>query len=560
MLTQLTIRNFAIIDQLSLEFGEGLTILTGETGAGKSILFDALGLTLGDRADLRFARDADKRCEVIAQFNADSPEAKNTVANWLEEQGIEQDDEGVLVRRTIEPGGRSRAFINDVPSTLQSLRALGSILVEVHGQHEHQRLTKDKYQERALDRFAQTEPLLGKAKSLFDQWRKVNASLSELRAQGVLSDAEKELLRYQLTELEQHAVSPEELERMHDSHAKSANREELLRSAGTSLELLDGETGASSAIANARDQLHRAASKDSALEEFAQLLDSALIQVEEASHGLQHYVDTDDDSLENPDELNRSLEAIHDLARKHRVEPEALETTRDQIALRLQNSEQANENESRLMEQKDALEAEDAAAAEKLHTQRQSAAKKLASTVTNTLAKLGMPKATFVIEVDQMEDLQPRANGSDQISFLFSANPGQSPAPIDKVASGGELSRLGLALRSALLNQTAVGCLLFDEVDAGIGGSTGEIVGSLLAGLASERQVMAITHLPQVAAFADHHFAIRKSQADDSTSTTVIPLDQSAREDELARMLSGVEVTEQSRANAQSLLNRAKAS
>ncbi len=552
MLQHLSIQNFALINQLDLEFNSGMTVLTGETGAGKSILIDALLLALGDRADTKVIQNGCDRCAISASFAIHQlPVAEE----WLQAHELANDDNCIL-RRTISADGRSRGFINGQPVPVQLLRELADLLVSIHGQHEHQALLKPDQQRILFDAYAGHGTSVTKVQQLYSQWRKTQEELTSLKTQNEHRNSRLEFLSFQVEELLQLNLQQDELIKIDQEHRQLANAEHLLASAQQAALLL-----AEQEDNNALGLLHKAqtlllAKKgiDRKLDNAAELLHNAIIQTEEAFAELSHYCDRMSLDPERLQWVEQRLGAIHDVARKHRITPKQLIPLQQQLQ---QELEQLLNSDSRLQELENKL-AELAIqyqkAAETLSAQRQKAAQHLAPAIEKYLQQLGMPGGRFVVHFEPNANNQFAAHGLERIEFHVSANPGQPLQPLGKVASGGELSRISLAIHTLTAQNNATPTLIFDEVDVGIGGGTAEIVGRLLRKLSDSSQVLCVTHLPQVAALGQHHFQVGKTIRDNSTHTEVKALDKKAKINEIARMLGGVKITDQTLAHAKEMV------
>jgi DNA repair protein RecN (Recombination protein N) len=549
MLTFLQISDYAIVDTLDLEFSEGFTCITGETGAGKSILVGALGLLCGARADTSTIRDGADRAELSAGFDLrGNPAAQD----WLQNAELE-DGTTCLLRRVITGSGRSRAWINGTAVTLQQLAELGDLLVEIHGQNEHIRLVRGDEQLRLLDDDGEHAATLAAVADACEQWRTLDRERQTLLAEEPLGAGELDLLRYQLDELDSDmlpAAGFTELESEHRALSRSGELLGTLEQACTALESEAG--GASPALHRTADRLERFSSVDPDIAAAAGMLREAAINCDEALRNLSAAQDRLDLSPEHLADLERRLRLQHDLARKHRVEPEQLEQVRERLRARL---ERAGTLERRLSElDRELQQALDGyrSAARTLHQRRAQRAQQLAATVTELLQQLGMPggRLEFALELD--EQAPPSARGSDRPELRVSANPGSPPGPLRKVASGGELSRISLAIKVAARSGGAA-TQVFDEVDAGIGGETANAVGALLRSLAGAGQALCVTHLAQVAAFADQQISVLKTSDAKRTRVSTRLLSAEARVDEIARMLGG-RLSAQSRAHASELL------
>ncbi|MDJ0908356.1 MAG: DNA repair protein RecN [Woeseiaceae bacterium] len=555
MLVSLTVRDFAIVDQIEVEFDGGMTVLTGETGAGKSILVDALSLVLGERGSAQLVRSGAKRAEFSAEFDvAALPE----VRAWLEEQSLDEGDE-CLVRRVINADGRSRAFINGNAVTIQQLKSIGEHLVDIHGQHFHQSLARRDIQRQLLDHFGGLNDLLGKVGTEYVSWRALAERHRQLTDADIDRASRLDLLTFQLDELRSLDAQPGEAEELQTERQRLANSGRLVEGAASALDaLFDGEAGnANSLLADAGRAVDGLVEYDESLQSVAELLESAGIQVAEAADELRRYVDGIDMDPARREEVESRLDAMFTLARKHRVESRDipdLRTTLETEFDELNNAEErGRELEREVLAAREAF-LERAAA---LTKKRKTAAKKLAAAVTDAMHGLGMPGGRFEIAIDALADDDARAHGADRIEFLISANPGQPLQPLSRVASGGELSRMSLAIQVIASGGSEIPTMVFDEVDSGVGGGVAEMVGRRLAELGADRQVLCVTHLPQVASLANQHFRISKVTDGKSTRTSVQPLGKDERIEELARMLGGVEITRKTLEHAEEMLSGA---
>jgi DNA repair protein RecN (Recombination protein N) len=558
MLQRLAIQNLAIIDAVTLDFDSGFSALTGETGAGKSILIDALGLLMGARADTQLVRSGRERADVSGEF---SLKGRADLQGWLEAQEcLDADDpQHLLLRRVVYAEGRTRAFINGQPVNLNVLRELGEQLIEIFGQSESQTLLKPEIQRALLDDYAGHEPLLDAARGAAERVQQVERDIAALRSAAAQDPAQVEFLRFQVRELEALKLGENEIEQLDQEHRRLANAQELLADGQTALELLTlGDSSADAQLGQALALLAGLSALDGSLEEALQLATTAQAQAREAADGLRRALDRLDAEPDRLDQLERRLQAIHDIARKHRVKPADLPALMRTLDASLQGLEgAAGQLDALEIEHKRALD-HYRSAATALHESRQAAAERLSSSATDTVRPLGMAHARFEIRVLAEDPLVVRPHGNDEVRFDFSANPGQAPRPLARVASGGELSRVSLALQVVALQHKGVGTLVFDEVDAGISGAVADIVGQQLQRLGTQRQVFCVTHLAQVAAQADRHYAIRKRVEDGETYTEVEALSEPQRVDELARMQGGTDVGAAARRHAAELRRRAQ--
>jgi DNA repair protein RecN (Recombination protein N) len=555
MLTHLHIRDFAIIDALELDLSPGMTALTGETGAGKSIVLDAIELVLGDRASAETVRTGADRAEISARFEIDAlPEA----VRWLREHELEADGECIL-RRTVTAEGRSRGYINGQASPNQSLRELGELLVDLHGQHEHQSLLRRDVQRQLLDGFGGLQVEASEVQALYGRWREVRQRLSALEGAGRDRAERVDLLRYQVQELEALGLSETELTELDAEHARLAHAERLLGGGQEALtRLYESDQGSvQGLLAGVAGELGDLARLDATLEPVLELLDSAQIQVQEAAEALREYLagcEADPGRLET---VEQRLGLIHDLARKHRCQPADLPELGRRLADELESLERADQDLEGLRRRETELAAAYQVAAERLSSAREQTATALSEAVTGQMQALGMRGGEFSCAVSERTgERRFGPSGRDEIEFLVTANPGQAPRPLARVASGGELSRISLAIQVVTVQSGLIPTLIFDEVDTGIGGAVAEVVGRQLRRLGRERQVMCVTHLPQVAAQAHQHLRVSKQASESLVLTQVSRLEDRERVEEVARMLGGIEITEQSLRHAEEMLDR----
>ena len=556
MLRALHIRNLAIIDSMALEIDSGFSVLSGETGAGKSILIDALGLVLGDRADPAMVRAGEAQAEISAEFTLEGSLAARA---WLREQAMEDADNAgsCLIRRVVGADGRSRAFINGAPASLGNVRELGERLVEIHGQNEHHSLLRGETQREVLDEFGRYGETLEAVAQAARAHAAAETEIARLSALSGRDPAQLDYIRHQLRELEQLKLQVGELAQLDTDQRRLANAGRLLEEGEQAQERLYGAEGSlQDQLAGLRTLLAGLAALDPAFAQADAALQTAEVSIGEAADTVRRIVDKLDLDPGRLLEVERRLESVHDLARKHRVRPDELparlEALRSDVA--------ATENAAGTLQKLDAQRREAAEAygkaAARLTAARRKAAKEFAAKVGASARELGMPKAEFGVDVATSAAPKLSICGDDEIRFDFSANAGTPPRPLAKVASGGELSRVSLAVQLAANSSRTAATLIFDEVDAGVGGSTAEIVGEKLRALAARRQVLCVTHLPQVAAQGQHHYAIAKETRGGKTRTSVTSLDAAGRVAELARMLGGREITASTRAHAAEMLKK----
>jgi DNA repair protein RecN (Recombination protein N) len=557
MLSHLQIHDFALIESVELELRSGLTVLTGETGAGKSIIVEALELIAGGRAGPEVIRQGAQRAEISASFSLG--DAPRELTRWLEEQTIAADQE-LNIRRVVSADGRSRAYLNGQTVPLQSLRDVGSLLIDIHGQHEFQSLTRPAAQRELLDAYGRHEALTEQVAIAHRVWLSLLNRTLELETQAADRDQRSALLKHQIQELEALGLAEGEFASLSEERTRLANRGRLAEGAHLALgHLYESEdssahAGASRALA----ALRGLGPLDSRVAQIAPLLEGALIQIREAARELQHYVESLEMDTVRQDQVERRLAAIEDLARKHRVSPAELPERARQLASDLASLETAEGDLATLRKDLAAALAHYRELAVKLSARRATAGRSLAKEITARMQVLGMAGGRFQVDISPLESSEPEPHGADQVEFRVTANPGQPLRPLAKVASGGELSRLSLAVQVSSATREKPS-MVFDEVDAGIGGAVAEIVGRELRVLAQGAQVLCVTHLPQVASQAHHHFRVSKLSDGRTSRTALTELSEEARTEELARMLGGVEVTAKAREHAREMLRAALA-
>jgi len=549
MLIQLSIRDFVIVDSLELEFRPGFTALTGETGAGKSILIDALALVLGERADAEQVRAGCERADVTAEFAID---ALQDVQDWLGEQALEGDPGRLLMRRVVDRSGRSRAFVNGHPATINQLREVGDRLVDIHGQHAHQSLLRTAVQRQVLDAHAGLAALARQVAETYRAWQQLAKARLEHESNAAARNAEREQVAWQVEELGKLALGPGEWDSVQGEHGRLAHASSLLEGAQSAIDTLsESDAAVLGGLSGALSRLRPLVAYDAALAEVLTLLESAEAQTTEAVHALRHYAGRVELDPQRLREVEQRLEAIHGVARKHHVKPEALPELLAGLQARLQELEIASDIET-LARQEQAALASYQESARKLSAERKKAAARLSKAVTAAMKELAMTGGSFEVALKPMPE--GSAAGNEEVEFLVAANAGAEPRPLAKVASGGELSRISLAIQVITSRQAGVPTLIFDEVDAGIGGAVAEVVGRNLSALGEGRQVLCVTHLPQVAARAASQWTVEKTLEDGLVRSSVRVLGSKARIEEIARMLGGVEVTATTRRHAAEML------
>ena len=558
MLTQLTINNFAIVRQLEIELAKGMSVITGETGAGKSIAIDALGLCLGQRIETSMVREGQERAEICASFFI---EPTNPAYQWLQEQELQDSDNpsDCILRRVINADGRSKAFINSTPVSASQLKEIGQYLIHINGQHASQLLLKNDYQLQLVDTFAHHYDLLAQMREDYRAWKNLQTQVKTFQQKVAENEAKKQLLQYQVEELDEFALRPNEYLELEEDQRRLSNSEQLTQLSQSALQLLsENETvSIDSMLYRATQYIDELSELDPRYASVQTMLNDALIQVQEATSEVQHlasHIEQDPMLLQ---EIEQRLGQALQLARKHNVKPEELVEWHQKLKAELTALLDFSESEERLiLEEKSAFEKMQNTA-KQLHESRSQAAEKLAQQVTDSIKGLAMENAEFFIEVNS--DLtKVTSNGADNIVFTLRSNLGQQAQPLAKVASGGELSRISLAIQVLTSDQSAIPTLIFDEVDVGISGKTASVVGKLLRQLGDKCQVLCVTHLPQVACHGHHQFNVEKFTVDDKTETKMTALSQEERVPALARLLGGSEITDLALANAQEMLDLVK--
>ena len=558
MLTQLTINNFAIVRQLEIELAKGMSVITGETGAGKSIAIDALGLCLGQRIETSMVREGQERAEICATFFI---EPTNPAYQWLQQQELQDPDNpsDCILRRVINADGRSKAFINSTPVSASQLKEIGQYLIHINGQHASQLLLKNDYQLQLVDTFAHHNDLLAQMREDYRAWKNLQTQVKNFQQQVAENEAKKQLLQYQAEELDEFALRPNEYLELEEDQRRLSNSEQLTQLSQSALQLLsENETvSIDSMLYRATQYIDELSELDPRYVSVQTMLNDALIQVQEATNEVQHlasHIEQDPMLLQ---EIEQRLGQALQLARKHNVKPEELVVWHQKLKAELTALLDFSESEERLILEEKAAFEKIQHTAKQLHESRCQAAEKLARQVTHSIKGLAMENAEFFIDVNS--DLTKVASsGADNIVFTLRSNLGQQAQPLAKVASGGELSRISLAIQVLTSDQSAIPTLIFDEVDVGISGKTASVVGKLLRQLGDKCQVLCVTHLPQVACHGHHQFNVEKFTVDDKTETKMTALSQEERIPALARLLGGSEITDLALANAQEMLDLVK--
>ena len=555
MLQTISLRDFVIVDQLELDFASGFTVLTGETGAGKSILLDALSLVLGERADSSQIREGSNRAEISALFRIDA-ELIQPFGQWLDVQGFPLEDNGqsLLLKRTIESNGRSRAFINGSVATLTQLREAGDQLVDIHGQHAHQLLLKGGAQRELLDRHAGLLPLATEVAQAFKTLNDSRRRLEQAENAGQDVERERERLQWQLEELTELAPQEGEWINIQSEHARLANGAKLIGGCQEAIDILsDADNSLESSLSKVCGNISALAEHDQALSGISESLESAQIQLDEAIHGLNRYLQKIDLDPARLEQVEERMQALHSASKKYRTEVEVLPTLLLETTERLE-ALTASQNMDALREKVKQEEAAYLKLAKQLSQKRSKAATDLGQLVTDAMQNLSMAGGRLEIALSPLQE--GGSHGLEQIEFLVAGHVGSTPRSLAKVASGGELARISLAISVITSKASFTPTLIFDEVDAGIGGAVAETVGKLLHQLGQSHQILCVTHLPQVAAQGNHHLKVSKSQSGDKTVSQVQPLGRTERVEEVARMLGGATITDTTRRHARELLEQ----
>ena len=548
MLQALSIRDFVIVDKLDLEFSSGFTVLTGETGAGKSILIDALSLALGARGEGGITRSGCERAEIIASFDvAGLPQLQG----WLRESELQAEDDSLMLRRIIYADGRSRAFINGMPANIQQLREAGDFLVDIYSQHAHHSLLKPQYQRQVLDSYAGLSDLAADVAQRFRAWHTLHVKRLEMEQNAQAYADELALLRDQSRELEQLGVAAEEWEELQQEHHRLSHAASLLEGGEACRALLsESEFAAMSQLNAMQHKLQGLVEYDAGLQEVLDMLDSAIVQLEESDRFLNRYLQRADLDPERLHEVEQRVQSIHAAGRKYRVRPEELPALLQTTQARVAELEGFGDDGA-LQRQEAEARAQYDELAQQLSAGRKQAAERLSREITDRMQTLALAGGSFAVALGAQD---PSASGLEQVEFLVAGHAGVAPRPLSKVASGGELSRISLAIRVVTAQQGDIPTMIFDEVDVGIGGGVAEIVGQLLKELGRQRQILVITHLPQVAAQGAAHLRVSKTVAGGQTLSRIEVLDSEERVDEVARMLGGVEITATTRQHASEML------
>lgn len=557
MLSELSIRNFATVESLQIEFKPGMSVITGETGAGKSVILGALSLSLGDRADKATVRSGAKKAELSAEFNiANIAPAQD----WLHEHDLDHDESHTcILRRVITSDGRSKGYINGSPVTMASLKSLGEMLIDIHSQHEHQSLLHKATHLRMLDDFSVDKDLITKLRSTWKQWQQNHQQMQLLQTASEESSAQSQLLSYQLTELEEMGIGENEVEEL-DAEFKALNSADaIIGSIQTALDLCgeNDEHSAASSISASLAALREIPAQDDKVKSITGLLENAEIQLSEAIAELRDFNDEFNADPQRLETINNRLSDLYSVARKHKINAKELPALVADLQAQLARFSNSDEELEQLKANDEMLRSQYLQIGSKVSSSRKKGAKTLAEQVNSQLANLGMPNASLTVSLTANESDKPSQNGLETAEFLVTTNPGQHPAPLSKIASGGELSRISLAIQVITAQTTHTPILVFDEVDVGIGGGVAKVVGELLRDLGKTTQIFCVTHQAQVASQGHNHFFVSKTSGSDQTQTTIVELGATDTVKEIARMLGGDDFTDESLAHAKQLVNTA---
>lgn len=557
MLSELSIRNFATVESLQIEFKPGMSVITGETGAGKSVILGALSLSLGDRADKATVRAGAKKAELSAEFNiANIAPAQE----WLHAHDLDHDESHTcILRRVITGDGRSKGYINGSPVTMASLKSLGEMLIDIHSQHEHQSLLHKATHLRMLDDFSVDKDLTTKLRSTWKQWQQNHQHMQQLQSASEESSAQSQLLSYQLTELEEMEIGENEVEEL-DAEFKALNSaDSIIGSIQTALDYCseNDEHSAAASISSSLAALREIPAQDEKVKSITSLLENAEIQLAEAIAELRDFNDEFSADPQRLETINNRLSDLYSVARKHKINAKELPALVADLRAQLARFSNSDEELKQLKANDEMLRSQYQQIGSKVSNSRKKGAKKLGEQVNSQLAKLGMPNAALTVSLTANENDKPSQNGLETAEFLVTTNPGQSPAPLSKIASGGELSRISLAIQVITAQTTHTPILVFDEVDVGIGGGVAKVVGELLRDLGKTTQIFCVTHQAQVASQGHNHFYVSKSSGADQTQTAIVELGEADTIKEIARMLGGDDFTDESLAHAKQLVNTA---
>jgi DNA repair protein RecN (Recombination protein N) len=557
MLLSITINNYTLVDTLEIEFSRGTTAITGETGAGKSLILDALSMALGDRADTGTIRQGKDRAQISASFDVST---LSDAKQWLEAQDYADDGECIL-RRTYNTEGRSRGYINGQPCTMQQLQQLGDLLVDLHSQHEHQSLLRRSTHRNLLDEFTGCYSLAQQVEQCFQQWHTASKQLNNLAEHSEELLARKELLEFQAEELRSLNLEPSYLKDLEAEQQNLANAEQIIHDSQQLLAICDQQESFNlrAGFSQSLSILAQLKHKPEALQEAEQLLQAGLIQVDEAIHSVEQHIDLFEANPERLKHIEDELGVIFQLARKHRIESDQLADKLTEIEAEFKALTAGDQSLEGLQQQLDQLAIEYTTLAKDLSQARAEGAVRMSAQINQQLQQLSMEGAELLVQLTPLEENDFKSYGLEAIELVLATNPGQPHKPLAKIASGGELSRVSLAIQVVAAANSSIPTLVFDEVDVGIGGSTADTVGKLLKQLGEQGQVISVTHQPQVAAHAHQHYLVSKITADTRAESSIIAMNKAQRIEELARMLGGAKVTDQTLSHANELFDLASA-
>ncbi|MFK7863964.1 MAG: DNA repair protein RecN [Pseudohongiellaceae bacterium] len=557
MLSELSIRNFATVEALQIEFKPGMSVITGETGAGKSVILGALSLSLGDRADKATVRSGAKKAELSAEFNIGGIAPAQA---WLHEHDLDHDESHTcILRRVITNDGRSKGYINGSPVTMASLKSLGEMLIDIHSQHEHQSLLHKATHLRMLDDFSVDKDLISKLRSTWKQWQQNHQQMQQLQSASEESSAQSQLLSYQLTELEEMEIGDNEVDEL-DAEFKALNSaDSIITSIQTALNLCseDDEHNAVSSLSTSLATLKEIPSQDEKVRSIIGLLENAEIQLAEAVAELRDFNDEFSADPQRLETINNRLSDLYSVARKHKINAKELPVLVADLQSQLARFSNSDEELKQLQANDEMLRSQYQKIGNQVSSSREKGASRLAEQVNSQLANLGMPNASITVALRKNSNENPSHNGLESAEFLVSTNPGSTPQALGKIASGGELSRISLAIQVITAQTTHTPILVFDEVDVGIGGGVAKVVGELLRELGKTTQIFCVTHQAQVASQGHNHFFVSKSSGADQTQTAIVELGETDTIKEIARMLGGDDFTDESLAHAKQLVNSA---
>jgi DNA repair protein RecN (Recombination protein N) len=554
LLQTLVIKNFTLVEHLEVDFNNGMTALTGETGAGKSLVVDALAMALGDRADTNQVRRAADKCEISAIFDI---RQVSLAKSWLKAHDFDNQENDCVIRRMLTKDGRSRGYINGQSATMQQLREIGETLIDIHNQHEHQSLLRRETHRLILDNFANCNELSINIKRFHQEWIRAKKELEKLKNTNIGLISSKDFLSFQLQELNEMNISEGELQSLEEEQICLANSESIISDCNRMLQLYSEaeECNLEKLLNESIQILQKIPAKSESLEEAHRSLVSAQIEIQESGREIQQYLNNFNSDPEALHKIENKLTEIYHLARKYKISPENLYSKKKSIESELKKLSVSHDEESRLNQQIKKLFAEYSLAAKKLSEIRTKASIKISSDIEKQLKLLSMTGAQFNVNLEPIKNNDLGGRGQEEVEFLISTNPGEPCKPLARIASGGELSRISLAIQAIAAKNSSIPTLVFDEVDVGIGGATADIVGSILRDLGGLGQILCITHQPQVASKAHNHMRVSKNTIENLTFSNIVTLNDSEKLNEIARMLGGIDITEATLDHAKEMLS-----